>query len=201
LPELATSTLAAHGLSATGVVPHFIAGTRRTSKLIDRWQGMTSGGPINLLDLDRGRRTAAAAAAAHWLLWQQVVAGTKPAQPLWAYLDRHHTDPLRYPLDRAHAEYSAQPRILAMTAFNALPYRPVELPTAALEALQAGSNTYATLAWLSAVPADGLAPAHGGWLTASTDRLNDQLVYLQAANAYLASLPRDAQLVAVATPV
>src|SRR6266511_1895069 len=119
LPELAHTTLAVHGLTAHGVTPHFIAGTCRAGKLIDRWHGLTSGGPIKLLDLDRMRRHAAAAAAAQWLLWHRVVAGTRPAQPFWSFLDRHRADPRRYPLDRAQAEYAAQPRILAMATFNA----------------------------------------------------------------------------------
>jgi hypothetical protein len=203
LPELATTTLAMQGLTAGGVMPHFATRTRRASKLIDRWHGFTCGGPIRLLDLDRMRRNAAAAAAAYWLLWQRVVADTKPAQPFWSFADKHTTDPNRYPLQRATADYLAQPRILAMTAFNALPHRPVELPTSALEAFQSGHGTYLNLAWLAAVPADGLAPAdgeHGGWLTARSERLADQLAYLSAANTYLTKLHPDVSLVAVAIP-
>jgi hypothetical protein len=201
LPELAHTTLAVHGLTAHGVTPHFIAGTRRAGKLIDRWHGLTSGGPIKLLDLDRMRRHAAAAAAAQWLLWHRVVVGTRPAQPFWSFLDRHRADPRRYPLDRAQGEYAAQPRILAMATFNALPRKPCELPTATLEAFQAGQATYINLAWLAAVPADGLAPAHGeqgGWLTTRSERLTDQLTYLHAANAHLTRLHPSVQLAALA---
>jgi hypothetical protein len=203
LPDLATTALHLRGLTAGGVLPHFVTRSRRASKLIDRWHGITSGGPIRLLDLDRMRRNAAAAAAAQWLLWQRVVAGTRPAQPFWSYADKHATDPNRYPLQRAKADYLAQSRILAMTAFNALPHGLVELPTSTLEAFQAGYGTYVNLAWLAAVPADGLAPAfgeHGGWLTACSERLADQLAYLSAANTHLTSLHPVAQLVAVAIP-
>jgi hypothetical protein len=203
LPELATTKLRMRGLTTGGVLPHFVTRTRRASKLIDRWNAITSGGPIRLLDLDCMRRNAAAAAAAQWLLWQRVVAGTKPAQPFWFFADKHAADPRRYPVQRAKADYLAQPRILAMTAFNALPHRLVELPTPALEALQAGYGTYINLAWLAAVPADGLAPAdgeHGGWLTARSERLADQLAYLTAANTHLANLHPDVPLVAVAIP-
>jgi hypothetical protein len=101
LPELATTKLRMRGLTPNGVMPHFVTRTRRTGKLIDRWNGITSGGPIRLLDLDCMRRNAAAAAAAQWLLWQRVVAGTKPAQPFWSFADKHASDPARYPLDRA----------------------------------------------------------------------------------------------------
>jgi hypothetical protein len=89
-----------------------------------------------------------------------------------------------------------------MTAFNALPTRPCDLPTGGLEAFQAGCNTFATLAWLTAVPADGLATtsmsAHGGWLTPATSRLDDQLAYLHVANTYLVRLPRNTTVVAMA---
>jgi hypothetical protein len=200
LPQRATATLTGRGLAAAGVLPHFVAGTRRASKLVDRWHGLTSGGPVKLLDLAATRRNAAAAAAAQWLLWQRVVAGTRPASPFWWFADKHTADPGRYPLDRAQGDYLAQPRVLAMTAYNALPHRICDLRTSALEAFQAGYGTYVSLAWLSAVPADGLAPEHGGWLTTRSERLTDQLAYLTAANAHLAGLHPDTHLVAVATP-
>src|SRR5205823_4957974 len=82
-----------------------------------------------------------------------------PGQPFWWFADKHHADPDRYPLPRARADYTAQPRILAMTACNALPHRTCELPTASLEAFQAGYRTYLNLAWLAAVPGDGIATA------------------------------------------
>jgi hypothetical protein len=202
LPELAATKLSMRGMTANGSITHFVARARRMSKLIDRWNGMTSGGPIRLLDLAVMRRNAAAAAAAQWQLWQRVVADTKPAQPFWFFADRHQADPHRYPLDRVQADYLAQPRVIAMNVHNALPHRVCDLPTAALEALQAGYGTYVNLAWLAAVPADGLAPAYGGgWLTARSERLADQLAYLQAANAHLDGLNPDLQLAAMAIPV
>ncbi len=201
LPELAAAKLRMRGITTNGSIPHFLARTRRTNKLIDRWHGITSGGPIRLLDLDAMRRDAAAAAATQWQLWHQVTAGTKPAQPFWAFADRHHADRRRYPLARAQADYLAQPRVIAMTVHNALPYRVCDLPTADLEAFQAGWVTYINLAWLAAVPADGLAPAYGdGWLTATSGRLTDQLTYLQAANHHLAGLDPGVQLAAMAIP-
>ncbi|WP_432830874.1 hypothetical protein [Dactylosporangium sp. CA-092794] len=200
LAAKATATLAARGLSSSGVLPHFHTHTRRTGKLVDRWNGLTAGGPIKLLDLDGMRTRAAAGAAAEWLLWQQVVARLRPAQPFWSFLDRHRADEHRYPLPRAQADYLAQPQILAMTAHNAIPGQPCPLPTRHLEAFQAGYGTYVNLAWLAAVPGDGLAPEHGGWLTARSQRLFDALDYLGIANGHLAQLPPGAHLVAVASP-
>ncbi len=201
LPELAATELRMFGISAIGPIPHFVTHIRRTSKLVDRWHGMTSGGPIRMLDLTTMRNNAAAAAAALWQIWHQVTAGTRPAQPFWFFTDRHRADPRRYSLQWATAEYLAQPRVVAMNTYNALPHRVCELPTAALEAFQAGHGTYINLAWLAAVPADGLAPSCGGWLTPASERLTDQLAYLHAANIHIGDLNPGHQLVAMAVPV
>jgi len=200
LAAQAIAALAARGLPTNGVRPHFLTHTRRTSKLVDRWNGLTAGGPIKLLDLHGMRTGAAAAAASEWLLWQQVVTGTRPAQPFWAFTDRYTADPNRYPLARAQNDYLAQPRVLAMTAHNAVAGQPYRLRPSALEAFQAGYGTYVNLAWLAAVPGDGLAPQTNGWLTCRSGRLADVLDYLSTANTHLAQLPRDSHLVAVASP-
>ncbi|GAA0911509.1 hypothetical protein [Virgisporangium aurantiacum] len=206
LPELAATRLRLHSLTANGTVQHFVARTRRTSKLIDCWQGVTSGGPIRLLDLAAMRHQAAAAASARWQLWQHVTAGTRPAQPFWQFLDRHRADPDRYPLERAQSEYISQPRVLAMKVHNAMPNRICELPTGSLEIFQAGPGTYVSVAALAAVPADGLAALHGshtgdGYLTTASERLADQLTYLQAANAHIDGLHPNQPLAAMAIPV
>jgi hypothetical protein len=208
--QAATTHLALRGITADGVMPHFtprrtggLRGILRTRRLIDTWQDTTAGGPIQLLDLTAMRLRAQAQAATQWLIWHHTVAGTRTAQPFWAFAQRHLDDPKGYPLSKAQQQYRTQPRVQAMTAFNALPSRPCDLPTACLEAFQAGCNTFALLAWLTAVPADGVATttmsAHGGWLTPATGRLEDQLAYLRDANAYLERLPRDTTVVAMAT--
>ena len=208
--QAAVAHLALRGITADGVMPHFtprrtggLRGMLHTRHLIDMWQDTTAGGPIRLLDLTGMRLLAQAQAATQWLIWHHTVAGTKPAQPFWAFAQRHLDDPHGYPLSKAQQQYLTQPRVQAMTAFNAIPDRPCDLPTDCLEAFQAGCNTFALLAWLTAVPADGLATttmsAHGGWLTPATGRLEDQLAYLRHANAYLERLPRDTTVVAMAT--
>jgi hypothetical protein len=206
----ATSQLALCGITAHGVMPHFtprhtggLRGTLRARHLIDLWRDTASGGPVRLLDLAAMRLQAHAQAATQWLIWHQVVTGTRPAQPYWAFAERHRDDPQRYPLTRAQQQYLAQPRVQAMATFNALPNRPCDLPTSALEAFQAGQHTFATLGWLTAVPADGVATTTpskpGGWLTPASGRLDDQLAYLTDANAYLDRLAPDTTVVAMAT--
>jgi hypothetical protein len=205
----ASEELAAHGVHTRGVVPHFLPAPGRSPDLLSRallshQPHGTAGGPIGLLDLNRMRELAAAAATTVWQIWHDVVAGTRAAQPYWVYAQRHRDDPDRYPLDRVQQQYRAQPRIQAMSVYNALPHRPVDLPTSHLEAFQAGQHTYTTLAWLAAVPADGLAttPAaptqRGRWLTPYTGALNHLLGYLRAANDHLATLPPHDNLVALA---
>jgi hypothetical protein len=208
--QAATTHLAKLGITADGVMPHFtprrtggLRGMLRTRQLLDMWQDTTAGGPLRLLDLTAMRLRAQAQAATQWLIWHQAVSGTKPAQPFWAFAQRHLDDPTGYPVSKAQQQYRAQARVQAMTAFNAIPDRPCDLSTECLEAFQAGCNTFALLAWLTAVPADGVATttlsAHGGWLTPATGRLQDQLAYLHDANAYLQRLPRDTTVVAMAT--
>ncbi|MEU4428864.1 hypothetical protein AB0F81_50340 [Actinoplanes sp. NPDC024001] len=198
LPDRALNAVTAHGEPADGLVPHFLTRTRWSRKVINYRYGRAVGAPIRLLSLDAMRSAAAAAAGAQWRLWQQVVAGTRPAAPFWCYAERHRADPDRHPLHRMQAEYRAQPRILAMTAYNALPGKPCPLPTAALEQLQNGYLTHVNVAWLAAVPAAGLVTADGDYLTAASQRLADRLAYLDAANAHLAALTGDTVLVAVA---
>jgi hypothetical protein len=202
LADLATDRLARHDLPACGTVAHFRPGTRRASKLLDRGKDATAGGPVGLLDLDGMRRLAYAAAAQRWLLWRGVVAGTRSAQPWWVYADRHHSDPRRYPLHTAREQYLTQPRLLAMATYNALPGRADQLQPGQIEAFQAGQRTYTWLAWLTAVPADGLTldqPVPAGLLTKPRGRLTAQLSYLREANASLDRLHPKANLVAMAT--
>jgi hypothetical protein len=39
------------------------------------------------------RLRARAQAATQWLIWHQAVAGTQPAQPFWAFAQRHRDEP------------------------------------------------------------------------------------------------------------
>ncbi|MDQ1646711.1 MAG: hypothetical protein QOJ50_2895 [Cryptosporangiaceae bacterium] len=198
LPDLAAASLATHGLRTCGTMPHFVPGTRRARKLLNPWRNTTAGGPVALLDLEAMRVHAQAEAATRWLVWHDVVAGTRLAKPYWAYAERHREDPARYPLTRACRDFWTQPRLQAMATYNALPNRVCTLDAAQLEAFQAGQPTYAWLAYLTAVPGDGLATADGAWLTRAEGTLNAQLDYLSAANAHLARLHPQANLVAMA---
>jgi len=202
LADLAAGHLARHGLCTTGPVPHFPPGTRRTRRrLLAGSRAAAAGGPVRWLDLAGMRGRAQSHAVGRWLVWQQVVAGTRPAQPYWVFADRHRADPDRWPLAAARVQYLAQPRVAAMAVYNALPHRVCPLPLAELEAFQLGQPGYAWLAWLAAVPADGVATGgdYPGLLAPAGRRLAERVGYLQAANAHLTALPPEANLVAMAT--
>ncbi|WBB52415.1 hypothetical protein [Verrucosispora sp. WMMD573] len=184
-------------LRPTGPVGRFPARRRLTRKLVHRSRGHAAGGPIRLLDLRLMRSRAAEYAAWQRQQWHATVSGTRDAQPWWVFLDRHRADPAAWPISRAQQAYLAQPRVLAMTAYNAA-YRQHPIPATGLESLQAGLSTYCTAAALAAVPGDATATATGMWLTTRSGRLSDRLANLHAANDYIDQLPSRTPLVAIA---
>lgn len=193
----AASRLARVALTCAGGVPHFLALSGRSRQLLDRWNGLTSGGAVARLDLAGMRHRAALAASTQWQWWRYVTASTPAARTLAELSDRAEQDPDRYPPHRVLREFAGQPRVLAMRTHNALPGQPWPLPPADLEAFQAGLQTYRSLAWLSAVPGDGFAGVDGPLLQPDSGRLDDRVAYLHAANADLDRLDRAAALVAV----
>jgi len=196
----ASATLARHGFTPAATLAHFTTiGRRRGRALIQPHNGAAAGGPIRLLDLSGMRTRAQHAAHLRWQIWRQVVAGTPNAKPFWHYAQRHHDNPERYPHERAQQEYLSQPRVLAMTTYNAVPGQPCPLPTEQLEALQAGAQAYATLGWLQAVPPDAMCTT-ANWWTPATGRLTDVTAYLHTTNQHLDHAHRDAILLALAVP-
>lgn len=200
LVTTAVARLASTPWTSAGPAGHFPITTRwRRGNLVQPWHDTAAGGPLHLLDLDTMRTTARDASWQRWNIWQHVVAGTRPAQPYWHFVDRHRTDPRKYSLATAQQHYLAQPRIAAMRTYNALPNKVTALPTDQLEAFQAGVHAYAHLGLLTAVPRDGVITLDSNYLATSSDRLADCLSYLESAQHHLNSLsPRD-HLVAVAT--
>jgi hypothetical protein len=199
--DATTTRLTAVRLTTTALIRHFPAGTRwRRGALLLPCRGTAAGGPVCRLELNAMRADAHHLHRLRWQLWRDAVAGTAAARPYWMFLDRHRATPDRYELKRAQADYLAQPRIAAMRVFNALPHRPVDLPTGHLEALQLGADAYAHLGWLAAVPGQRLLCPDGRTLLAETgDRLDVRLSYLEAANRCLAMLERRDVLVATVT--
>jgi hypothetical protein len=184
--------------SAPSLVSHFRTSRRLfTGKLLHASKHTAAGGPRGLLDLDA---MAAAGRASYYrraVVWHQVVAQTRIAQPFWTFLDRHLADPKKYTLDQAQQGYLAQPRIAAMRTYNLLPNRVMDLPTDHLEAFQAGLDTYTHLGGLTAVPANALITTTGEHLYPATGRLSDLLTFLDQAHAHLRTLTCTHPLVAL----
>ncbi|GAA2714157.1 hypothetical protein [Actinoplanes palleronii] len=192
--------LAAVELAATSLVRHFRASTRwRRSALLLPQHGTAAGGPLCRLELDAMRADAHRFYWHRWQLWQSAVKGTPTARPFWMFVDRHRANPGRYDLERARADYLAQPRLAAMRVFNALPHRPFGLPTSHLEALQLGADAYSHLGWLSAVPGQSLLCPDGALLGSGGDRLDVRLSFLEQANGCLTLLDAKDVLVAAVT--
>ncbi|MEV8504517.1 hypothetical protein AB0368_06750 [Actinoplanes sp. NPDC051475] len=157
-----------------------------------------AGGPVRLLDLDGMRHGAALAAGIRHRMWKQVVHGTRPATSWPAYLNRHLTDPQRYPRDRAEADFGKQPRVVAMRMHNAAQPGPAgHLDLAEVEMYQAGPAAYQHYSAASAVTGDAVFTHDGALLAPASDTAADRITYLEHAGRYLHNLPPRQRLLAV----
>ncbi|MET7671716.1 hypothetical protein [Micromonospora luteifusca] len=200
LASTAATRLTATRLTPLGSARHFITRTRlHRRSLLHPGKNTAAGGPVRRLDLETMRTAARDAFWWRWHIWNQVVAGTRPAQPYWTFLDRHRANPGTYPIARARTHYLAQPRIASMLTYNALPNRLTDLPTSHLEALQTGAHSYAHYGWLRAVPGSNLVCLDSTHLVAANDQYVTQMAYLAAVNHHISLLHRRDVLVALHT--
>lgn len=200
LAATAAIRLAATPLTSLGSAGHFVANTRfHRGSLLQPRENTAAGGPLRLLDLDAMRAAAHRAYWYRWHLWNQVVAGTRPAQPYWTFLDRHRDAPDKYPLAKAQRHYLAQPRIATMLTYNALPNRLTDLPTSHLEAFQTGAHGYANYGWLCAIPGNSFLCLDGTHLVATSDQYATHMAYLAEANHRIGGLHHRDILVALCT--
>jgi hypothetical protein len=157
-----------------------------------------AGGPVRLLDLAGMRHAAAVGAAIRYQIWQQVVHGTRPATPWPVFETRHLTDPHRYPLDTAIADFHAQPRVHAMRLHAATHPGPGQPGVGELEMYQAGQVAYQHYRAATAVAADAMLTADGRKLAPASDALAHRITYFEQALAHLDTLGPDQRLLAVA---
>jgi hypothetical protein len=145
------------------------------------------------------RRSYALAANVRYQLWSDVVRGTRNASPWVAFLERHHTDPQDYPLERAKADFANQPRVLAMRSHNAVTYGGAQLDEWELEMFQAGPVAYQNFQAMSAMATDTVLTPTGERIIPACDRFADRLAFLTRANWFLDhDLDPDTRIVAVA---
>ncbi|OKI45483.1 hypothetical protein A6A27_38065 [Micromonospora sp. CB01531] len=157
-----------------------------------------AGGPVRLLDLHGMRRAAAVGAGIRYQIWQRVVHGTAPATSWPVFETCHLTDPDRYPLDMAIADFYAQPRVHAMRLHAAATAGPGQPGVGELEMYQAGQMAYQQYRAASAVAGDAMLTADGRKLAPASDALVHRITYLEQALAYLDTLDPDQRLLAVA---
>jgi len=163
--------------------------------------GTCDGGPLYALDLDTMRAGAATRARVRYGKYREAVEGTPDALP-WSVFRDNISEGSGYTADQARAEYRSQPRVRALDAtekfscpFSGDPIAEFTVP----------EEVYAERARAGAVPgyatltADGrwMAPGHMGWFGMSDDEENDRIGYLEAANAYIGSLPDSAWIISV----
>ena len=169
-----------------------------------------AGGPVGLLDLAGTAARLRAQAPRDLDDWHTIVAGTEPATAWWHYLDAHHADPDGYPLDRALAEFAAQPRVAAMADHNdraagSEVWYPADMYGPGLEALHAGVDELADYQAGLVAFADGLVTLDGQLLIPSftpvlvEQTLAERQVYHDRARRYVAGLDPTTLLVAART--
>jgi hypothetical protein len=159
---------------------------------------IAAGGRISRLDLRGAADTARRTATDRWRTWHAHIArGTGNARCWESFLADHHRDPGKLPLQVVRARFEAQPRVLAMLAYNSYPAAPHHLDVDELAAYQAGEAVYAALAWQQALTGDALITPDGRWLQPASSSLADRLRYHADAVRIVHGLPRDRHLVAV----
>jgi hypothetical protein len=167
---------------------------------VRRHGGVThaAGGRRSRLDLPKLAASARDSAAARWWTWNAHVArATKAAQPWEHFLAEHLRDPGKLPLDEARRRFEAQPRVLAMLAYNSYPAAPHHLDPDELAAYQAGEAVYVALHWQHALTGDALVTPDGHLLQPASTTLADRLRYLADATRIVHTLTPRQHLVAV----
>jgi len=162
---------------------------------------LTAGGKVGYLDLPGLAQAAHHAARLRWWTWKTQVARGSPRAREWeSFLAWHRRSPRTLSMDEARRRFSAQSRVLVMTALNGLHGTPFRLDPYDLAAFQAGEAVYCTLAWQQALVGTALVTGDGELYRAASSSVADRLRYLRSALDVVHALPPDGYLVAV-TPL
>jgi hypothetical protein len=157
-----------------------------------------AGGRRSRLDLPRLSTTARDRAAARWCAWHAHVARTTPTAKPWEHLHAEHLrDPDKLPRAEARRRFEAQPRVLAMLAYNSYPAAPHFLNVDELDTFQSGEAVYVALHWQRALTGDALVTPNGHFLQPASAALADRLRYHAEAARVLTALAPSQHLVAV----
>ncbi|GAA1619329.1 hypothetical protein [Actinoplanes couchii] len=182
---------------------HLIGATRRCGAVVQ-----AAGGRRSRLDATTAIKAANAAALTRWNMWQLVVRGTAPARP-WAEMLTHAEQtaraakrgrsgkPVTVDVAQLRRRFEAQPRVLAIMAYNTHPRAQVVLDLDELDAYQAGQTTYAALHWRRAAFGDMVVTCGRRLIEPRSASLADRLRFYAEAGSYLDSLPKHHQVMAV----
>ena len=171
---------------------HLVLAVRRRGAVA--W---AAGGRKSRLDLTAAVTAANAAAVYRWRSWAHVVRTTAVARPWEDFLAPHQATPGKVSLDEARRRFEEQPRVLAMLSSNAHPLARVTLDPYELDAYQAGEPTYAVVHWQQAITGDAVITDDGRLLQPASPSLADRLRFLAEAGAYLNTLHRSHQILAL----
>lgn len=165
------------------------------------WVTHAAGGRKSRLDLTAAVTRANAVAVHRWRIWAQVVRTTAVARTWGDFLAQHAANPAKVSLAEARRRFEEQPRVLAMLSYNSHPMAPIELDPYELDAFQAGEATYAAVHWQHAVTGDAVITDDGRLLEPASTAIADKLRFLGEAGAYLRTLRRSHQILALTVAV
>lgn len=184
----------------TGGLPvplRHLAGTRPRHGLLDVVRhdrvARTAGGQIRRLDLHAHATGARIDAARRWWTWHELIARSTPAGKPWEhFLGEHLADPAKCSRPEARRRFQAQPRVLAMLAYNSYPAAAHHLDPLHLAEYQAGEAVYVALHWQHSLTGDALVDRSGRLLRPETPTIADRLRYLADASRIVNQLgPHD----------
>jgi hypothetical protein len=163
-----------------------------------------AGGRLRRLDLHTQATAARTTASRRWWTWHELIARTTPVAKPWEHVTGD-TPPAATTGTNAEARrrFEAQPRVLAMLAYNTYPAATHHLDPRQLAEFQAGEAVYVALHWHSEVVGDALVDPVGRLLQPDGPTIADRLRYLADATRVVHQLaPRDwlVSVRATATP-
>lgn len=199
-----------HGITAALPVPQFPVRHHGLPGLVTRWTraGLLApvrhhgvvrragGGRLARLDLHHVVEVARRDATARWWQWKQHIADTTPQARGWEqFLAEHRAG--RVSWEEAARRFHAQPRVLAMLAYNSYPYAPCHLAVDELAAYQAGLTVYTALHWQRPLIGDALVTPWGQLLRPASGSVAAKLRYLTTATQVVHRLTPTDHLIAV----
>lgn len=157
-----------------------------------------AGGRRSRLDLHRQASAARDLAVHHWWTWNQHIARTtKPARTWQEYLQDVANPAKKLTEQDARAQFEAQPRVMAMLAYNSYPAAVHHFEVDRLDEYQAGEAVYVALHWQHVLTGDAFVTPQGQLLEPASPAIADRLRYLGEATRIVHTLSPRQHLVAV----